>query len=315
MPDYNPYQGIQPLPEKQVPQTIRFLADIGRRWPLPRGRSRLLSALIPLIGDWPGLVCCEIDGLSLMLDLRETLDRWLYLFGEHEPDVKHVLRDVLRPGDAYADIGANMGYFCLEAARLLGRDGQVHCFEPVPATHARLMMNLRQNQMPAQIADHRLALSDHAGKAEFYAPPGGSSALVSLRPLNDDFVKIGECQIVSFDEFANQNHLPPITLMKIDVEGAELSVLRGAGASLANAAPPMLLLEANFSAAEAWGYQIEDVLAYLGGHGYVFYAIHHDGRASAVARATDLWNGCNFIALKPDAHADRVQTLMNAKAR
>ena len=103
-------------------------------------------------------------------------------FGLYELDTARVLKRLLRPGDHFIDGGANIGYFTLLAARLVGPAGRVDAFEPLPENHARLLAHLDLNGLADRVRVHRLALSDRAGEAVIHRLSGptnnhGSSTL------------------------------------------------------------------------------------------------------------------------------------------
>jgi FkbM family methyltransferase len=143
---------------------------------------------------------------------------WL---GSYELDKQLLLARTLKHGGVLYDIGANAGFYTLLGSRLLGPEGQVYAFEPNPRNLRYLNDHLRINCI-GNARVFPLAVSDHAGTATFDAdaPPaqGGLSEGGSLT-----------VQTVALDDLVASGELRPPQYMKIDVEGAELLVLRGAG--------------------------------------------------------------------------------------
>lgn len=84
-------------------------------------------------------------GFRLQLDTRDMLDYFIYYWRCYEPNETWAIRKILRPGDIFIDIGANIGYFSVLAARLVGPTGRVFAFEPVPPTVERLRHNIKIN--------------------------------------------------------------------------------------------------------------------------------------------------------------------------
>lgn len=167
----------------------------------------------------------------------------LHRYGRYE--VEWYLLDLLCDRRRAAlDIGANLGHYSGRLARLCPL---VHAFEPI----ARLAAELRR-KLPASVTVHELALSDHAGAAVLRVPRQGSDTLDGLATLestNDLAVQLEHKGgvVVEQAEVALETldalHLPNIGFIKIDVEGHEAAVLRGARATII-ANRPTLLIEA-----------------------------------------------------------------------
>ncbi|MCS6923481.1 MAG: FkbM family methyltransferase [Fimbriimonadales bacterium] len=185
--------------------------------------------------------------------------RW---HGAH--DLK-VLFTLLRAGDTVVDIGANVGSHCIPLAKRLGTTTQVHAFEPHPRIFSYLQANAQLNRLP-NLHLYNCALGATEGEVGFtdlrtddlnrVATDGQSAPTirVPLRPL-DSF----EC--------AQQ----PITLIKLDVEGYELFVLRGAERALVNT--QLLYLEACDAHTEQYGYTAREMVEFLNARGWILYQI------------------------------------------
>lgn len=135
-------------------------------------------------------------------------------------------RDV-RPGDVVLDIGANVGGYSMLFAEWAGPTGRVFAFEPAAAARARLEANVRLNGMAARVGIQPEAVSDAEGRAAFAAhEAAGDNRLV--------LGEAGSCEVptTTIDAFCRRTAVRP-ALIKIDAEGAELSVLRGARQTIA----------------------------------------------------------------------------------
>lgn len=149
-----------------------------------------------------------------------------YALGTNEAPVQSVLTEHLKPGDVFYDIGANVGFFSIIAARLVGDEGAVYAFEPLPDNVARLRENVALNAF-AQIRIFDVAVSDHGGQGELLvAAFSGGSALATADAPPDQIGTL-PVTIVAIDDVLTAERLCPPTLAKIDVEGAELDVLHG----------------------------------------------------------------------------------------
>jgi FkbM family methyltransferase len=160
---------------------------------------------------------------------------WYRLRGRLEPELA-VAMDHVHAGDRVVDVGASWGVY---THALAGRGARVEAFEPFPECAAALDAYARGH---ARVHVHRVALSDHEGEATLHVPRLAGDAVPtwgSLRPpgRGDELLEL-KVAVRTLDSFA----LDDVRLVKIDVEGEELSVLRGAAATLARSRP-MLIVE------------------------------------------------------------------------
>jgi len=203
----------------------------------------------------------SILGESFRLD--ESLRRWGL---ESEIEFQKVLCDHLRPGDVVFDIGANFGMHSLYAARLVGTAGQVYAFEPVPSNLQLLYRNLRLNRLQAVVTVVPKAVSDSPETfLEMYLPADSLAVTASLRPAAGD-LSVTRVANVRLDDFACAE-VQRLRLIKIDVEGAELEVLRG-GVNLLRRVRPLLLIEVHGFALPQFGANVEMLQSFLAELGY-----------------------------------------------
>jgi FkbM family methyltransferase len=183
--------------------------------PLLRGAARLH----PRLRRYPARMQ---NGDRLHLDLRENMCLGYFYHGEvpHEMATEVLLKRILRPGSSFVDIGANVGYYTRLASRLVGPGGRVVAFEPLLAALALLRLNTAELE---NTDVHAVALSDFVGEATFAIRKHGDTS--SLRTASDGSREI-RVEVTTADCMLRD--LPAISLIKIDVEGFELEVLRGA---------------------------------------------------------------------------------------
>jgi FkbM family methyltransferase len=138
-------------------------------------------------------------------------------------------RDVIHCGDTVLDVGANVGLYALVAARAVGPGGRVFAFEPAPAAAALLAKNLRRNALQARVSIAHCAAGAEAGVLRLYVAGASSeNSAVSARvhtAANRPCEEL-EVPVVTLDTFCREHDLHP-QVVKIDVEGWELAVLRG----------------------------------------------------------------------------------------
>ncbi|MCO1580333.1 FkbM family methyltransferase [Crossiella sp. SN42] len=165
-------------------------------------------------------------GQRVRVDTRDIVQRYLYQFGVWEPNLTALLRRRLRPGDVFVDCGANIGYFSLVAAHLVGPAGRVVAVEASPSVCAVLRGNLALNRV-GTVRTVPKAVSDRAQTLAFYQPvPGAPSVTTSVRPSEAD-VPVFEVDALPLAELVRPEELRRARLIKIDVEGGEHVALAG----------------------------------------------------------------------------------------
>ena len=194
-----------------------------------------------------------VSHMPLVLDITEFTTRTLY-FGhvEYEPETAACLRQYLRSGSVFVDIGANHGYFSMLAAALVGPTGRVIAFEPNPSVFEQLRTHVRLNAFEDRVTLFQAALADaHAdATALFVSQNAGNSGLSSLI-LHESTLDLGwlspahtiPVRVDTFDEWFAESGLEHIDLVKIDVEGAEERVIAGMSAALQSSVIRALLCE------------------------------------------------------------------------
>jgi FkbM family methyltransferase len=197
-------------------------------------------------------------GLKLRLDLATYPDCNLAL-GLYETESIRLLGKLLKPGGHFVDCGANIGYFTLNASRLVGPSGRVDSFEPSPVNRARLEEHLKINTAE-NVRVHALAADTENKSLAFHQPTGElnhgqASVFASLVPQGKSVV----VQAARIDQTIDR--VPDV--IKVDVEGAELNALQGAEKFLQSANPPALIIEHNHESSAAAGYRPSDLFRYL----------------------------------------------------
>lgn len=198
---------------KRIPMLGKLLRTIVR-WQIPT-RSRL----------WVQILHGQGEGLWLHLNPRYELHYWN---GAYEPEVQKLLADYLHPGDVFYDIGAHIGFFSLIAARLVGKEGAVFAFEPDPENVARIEEHIQRNELN-QVQVVPLAVWSASEQRLYFQRASEFSSRNTgaiVQTPTSTGIDVIEVQTITLDEFV-QNHRPP-TLVKVDVEGGESEVLKGA---------------------------------------------------------------------------------------
>jgi len=186
-----------------------------------RGKGRLANLIFNAVGDVE-VECHPLPGLTVYLDPSQRIERLMWA-GAYERELLALLRKVLKPRMTVVDVGANIGYFSSISAALVGKQGAVHSFEPVPRCFARLRKNLAA--FPSACA-YSCAIGDAVGHAtiHFDEVESGWGSLLDDKTLQS----ATEVEVMTLDTWARRENLKALDFMKIDAEGAEYRVLKGA---------------------------------------------------------------------------------------
>lgn len=149
-----------------------------------------------------------------------------YAIGTYELPIQTALTKYLKPNSVFYDIGANIGFFTVIAARLVGQSGQVYAFEPVPENADRIRHNTEINHF-SQVTVFQKAVGASAGEAELLLAHHSGGATLSSAGTPPDLRGKMEVELVCIDDLISQGRLQPPSVVKIDVEGAEIAVLQG----------------------------------------------------------------------------------------
>jgi FkbM family methyltransferase len=222
-------------------------AESASRRPVANVRrlTRRMRRVVPGISGPRETTCTIFTGRSLRVVVPEIVGDQLCGSGFIESDVTRVVLDTLRPGMVFFDVGAQYGYFSVVAADLVGSDGAVVAFEPGRDGFRLLSENLR----PCTNAGaENVAVGDDCTTVTLQDFGVRHSALNTIRssarvpPLERERLRARPYSVpaTTLDDYVAKSGLVP-DLVKIDVEGAELEVLRGMAGLLRDAAPVVSL--------------------------------------------------------------------------
>lgn len=210
-------------------------------------------------------------GYTMLVDLRVCEQREAWRTGSYEDRMLGLARKLVPDGGTFLDVGANVGFYtCGVGVDVLARGGAVYAFEPVSSNRRRLERNLALNRLDGRVPVLSCAVGAERGRVVMRRPPVGdaSNAVgenmfspwdldkverdewlreeVQVLPLDDCTFDLGRCDVV-----------------KVDAEGADLLVLRGAARTLEQFRP-FVLAEFNPYWMRQIGQSIDDVRAFAG---------------------------------------------------
>jgi FkbM family methyltransferase len=234
----------------------------------------------------------------MRLYLDSELSRLIYCRG-FEYNERLLTSRLLRPGDIYVDIGANIGLFTLLAADRVGTAGKVFAFEPVSRTYRRLVENIGLNGF-RHVFPRRLAISDSSGELIITASGGGFDAWSSFgRPYMGEEETREAVPSTSWDDFAaEQDLIGKVTMMKLDVEGWESRVVLGARTTLSRDDAPTLYVEFTEQAAVNAGSSCRELHQILISCGYELFLPAPGAKSLELFPPRASYPNVNLLAVK-----------------
>ena len=236
----------------------------------------------------------RLHGVSWWINLYWHLESCLFFQGTLREDCGQirVFESLLRPDSVIVDVGANIGFYSLLAASRL-RSGVVHSFEPVPVNVERMQRNIVLNGFD-NIVHNPQGVAGQPGQATLYVPANDIYDIPNYRSTNAASLHQGLApttteeviELITLDDYVQQQHLTQVDLIKIDVEGAEPGVLEGARALLARF-HPQVLMEINTRALKQGGKTPADIFAFWQEQNYAIYQIDRYGGLRLVEKAED----------------------------
>lgn len=171
---------------------------------------------------WPWPVPVQItSGRRMYVDLRSAVGRGIFMKGSFDLEVFEPLKKTLKKGDIFLDIGANVGFYSMLALDVVGSTGEVHAFEIDP----RPLRCLRKTVITQQLQNvfvHEVAVGEFQGTAQ----------LTQTSDCGHSMVRTGgngvTVAVTNLDSWRDENNVRGISAIKVDVEGSEYGVLRGA---------------------------------------------------------------------------------------
>lgn len=232
------------------------------------------------LGDHEALVATRW-GAKMVVDTRDRLlAPWLLLDGLWESHLTGWMQRTLPPGGVAVDVGANIGYFTLLAAALVGPAGRVVAVEAHPALFGLLRRNVVMNGHRSTATLHNAAAWSSPGRLSFHQRVGyaSNSSLATAGPAGlgelGDTEETVEVEAVALDTVLA--HLERIDVLKVDVEGAEVQAFRGMAATLSGHPGMKIVFEWSPEQLRLMGDEPSLLVDLLAGAGYGFRLLERD---------------------------------------
>ena len=267
---------------------------------------------------WPASGRAEVElpwGMQIEVNLSDAIGNEIFKQRIFDLSVSECAWRLLAPGDQVVDAGANIGYMTMLFAARVGQTGVVHSFEPHPQVCAALRRNVDRMDKPGnagRVVVHECALGDASGKAQlletdYFAINEGTARITSTAEADTGSVKRHQVPIETLDSlFPTES----FALLKIDVEGFEAKVLKGADRLLSQQRVRHVIYEDHTRGRSG-------LAGLLSGHGYTVFSIGHGTLGPLVQQsftedvAIDTsWESASFVAT---LDSERVLKLMKGK--
>lgn len=201
----------------------------------------------------------------LVEDLENQVEEALFYGKTYDAQTLAMALRCVDKGSHIIDIGANIGFFSVILSRIVGESGCVVAFEPSPRFHPRLLANVKVNGL-RNVIPIQLALADEAGHTRLISTHSSASVVsdFGMTPTRKDRVSTE-----TLDRILSTLELPKLDLIKLDVDGYDHKVLRGAKETI-HRFKPDIIAELSDLTLEAAGTSSREMLRYLRFHDYLF---------------------------------------------
>jgi FkbM family methyltransferase len=252
---------------------------------------------------------------SWWLVKNSRMDDMLFLHGGfwEVAQIRFVER-FLRPGMTVMDIGAHHGLYTLLASKLVGRGGRVISFEPSPRERKRLRQHVRLN-LCSNTKVEPYAVGETPGQAEFFVVDDVKEDWCnSLRPpvVDGKPTHAVKVEVLPLDMYLQSGSVGEIDLIKMDVEGAELSALKGAQGLLRSSSKrPVFMMEVEDTRTGPWGYEAREIVCALDKEGFEWFEPLKDGSLVGIGSERNKFEA-NLVAV-PKERKEAVFSLLGGR--
>lgn len=235
--------------------------------------------------------------LKFKLDRSSYIGSLIYWRGYHSINEISLMKKLLKPNMTFVDIGANQGEYTIFAAKRLVQ-GKVISFEPLSRSYKHLIENIELNQFN-NVITYNLALSDTKGDADIYTSDDlkihnsfneGLSSLYKSNYRNSFLEKV---KVEVLDQIWHDINNFSLDIIKIDVEGSELPVLKGAENTVKKY-KPLIILEINENTFNEAGYTQDELIIFLEKLNYKFNLINSKGTTKEI-NSSQMPKLCNIL--------------------
>lgn len=262
------------------------------------------------------LIIALANGLQFIWnpdDVR-TAPSLIINMGEYEECERKLLELIASKSKGILDIGANIGWYSLHLHHVQPMGGKLYAFEAIKDTYNTLKVNVKINKTEDLILNN-IALGEKEGNAIFYIPEETGSVAASRQNIFGGIENSRKeiCKMVTLDSWVESNCVKNIDLIKCDVEGTELMVLKGCMSTIEKN-KPIFFLEMLRKWSKIFKYHPNDVIEFLFKYNYDSYAIDNEInliKLRKIKQVTDEEEATNFLFFNKDVHSKIISEIFN----
>lgn len=244
----------------------RFVNWYAQRFSFPpRGYQVFLSLLKKTGNEQKRFQKKLHNGLLIHVYPLRHIDRILFWHGYYEKKFVLLLEELLKEDDVFVDIGANIGYYSLIASKKAVK-GLVFAFEPFSGNRSELEDNISLNRIN-NIQVSALAISNEKTSKTLFVSANDNTGMTGFQKPSNFNGAIETIHTITLDEWAKENHIDRINMIKIDIEGAEYEALEGISNVLTEM-KPVVMIEIQASLLAKYKKQPGDIYRFMKNHGY-----------------------------------------------
>lgn len=281
---------------KKPPYPLRLFAYLNRKIPAIQFFRKVLARIFDIQFDRYVRGRGYVDIISLakntqiFLWLDEHVDIIIWWEGRYEKIPSLIFCKLLKPGDQLIDVGANIGYYSLLASGIVGKKGKIFAFEPVSKIFHKLSLNTFGH---GNIEIFRSACGQQSGDATIYLADKWCTAGSRISaPIENQPVVTEEIKVLRLDDhFEDQR----VDVVKIDVEGYEMNVLKGMENILRHNSQIKLFIEINRKLLQMGGSSPEEVFNYLGSYDLRPWKVEYKNKKIKLIPRDKYWGDENLV--------------------
>jgi FkbM family methyltransferase len=200
------------------------------------------------------------NNFYMRVNPSEHIQRQLFWYGHYEKGLGDLIKKILNPGDVFLDIGANIGYFSLLAAKH-EPTAKIISFEPVSSQFERLEENISLNIARNVRALHS-AVGERNEERDIYISAEDNTGMSSFQKPGNYSGRTEKVKVVTIDKWFESSGLAKVDLIKLDVEGSEFAAVKGMH-EIIKRFKPLLIVEINPGTLAQFGVLPADIFMYL----------------------------------------------------
>ena len=238
-----------------------------------------IRTVLSFCGNKFGDVIKVPDGRKFYIKIISPVKKHLFFANKYEERDTQIFQRAVSAGDYFFDIGSNFGWYSILASRLVGKTGKVFAFDMVPDIIQEFERNISLNKLDDNIVMVNMALGEEGGVVDYLYSENTEMGNFQPEMLKDgredlkrETLKTGKVQMTSLDRYVEENVIPRVDFIKVDIDGAEVPFLKGARKTLSSK-KPIILIEVSERGQTAQGHSCLEIFQELSKANYKFFSV------------------------------------------